>query len=66
MISRNSNLQTAIREIHFALEDKLTSTRLVNQPAFNGTFNNPGPTIVGLIVSLYEGMGFLKLYLVKD
>lgn len=28
---------------------------LVNQPAFINTFNNPGPTMVGLIVSLYEG-----------
>jgi hypothetical protein len=31
---------------------------LVNQPAFINTFNNPGPTMVGLIVSLYEGTTF--------
>jgi len=29
---------------------------LVNQPAFISTFNNPGSTMVGLIVSLYEGI----------
>lgn len=29
---------------------------LINQPAFMKTFDDPGPTIVGLIVSLYEGI----------
>jgi len=36
---------------------------LVNQPAFINTFNNPGPTMVGLIVSLYEGTSIaLKIH----
>ena len=33
---------------------------LVNQPAFNNTFESPDATMVGLIVAIYEGEKILR------